>query len=263
MGSLRVAVHYGLGRHIFVLGLPQLVKFSKSFFATTIIFDVAVTPIKLSALVFYHRIIPVRRFTIACVVVGLLVIAWLIGCLFAQFFTCIPLAYNWDKSIPGGHCIDERKLAYYVGSAIRIPMVKKLKITDVTYTSVDLSMWINVGILSVSLPLMRPVLSKVFPSAFRTRFTSKRGASRYTNGSQRLQDGKLSIPPTHMSSRSAGDAYGGARKHKFWFNNAPYASRNDETISDGSQEDMVPMGQIAVKHDVTWQEGDGLRDERV
>ena len=29
------------------------------------------------------------------------------------FFTCIPLAYYWDRSIPGGHCINQNNVAYY------------------------------------------------------------------------------------------------------------------------------------------------------
>lgn len=64
-------------------------------------------------LVFYQRIFLERKFRIISIIIGLVVIAWFIAYLFILFFTCIPLAYWWDKTIPGGHCINESDTGYF------------------------------------------------------------------------------------------------------------------------------------------------------
>lgn len=76
-------------------------------------FPVSITAAKLSVLFFYHRIFPSDRFRVISIIIGIVTLAWFIVFIFLQFFTCVPLAYYWDKSIPGGHCIDEHVIAYY------------------------------------------------------------------------------------------------------------------------------------------------------
>lgn len=85
----------------------------KTFFCSAVIFGVSATAMKLSILFFYHRIFSIRRFTIASSIIGIVVLAWFISYMAFQFFGCRPLAYQWDKTIPGGHCIDFRHEAYY------------------------------------------------------------------------------------------------------------------------------------------------------
>jgi len=61
------------------------------------------------------------------------------------------------------------------------------------------------------------------------------------------------------SSGAKGDIYqGGGKGHKTWYNSAVSAmtSKTDEAGSEGSQEEMVPMGRIAVRRDVDWQAKD-------
>ncbi|KAL8838662.1 MAG: hypothetical protein Q9176_004902 [Flavoplaca citrina] len=57
---------------------------------------------------------------------------------------------------------------------------------DGTYSTVSSGIWLNVelsvGILSVSLPLMRPLVSRAIPSQIRARFTKSH------TGIHRLQD---------------------------------------------------------------------------
>lgn len=52
-------------------------------------------------------------FRIVSIVIGLVVIIWFIAFIISQVLTCIPLAYLWDKTIPGGHCINPNHIAYY------------------------------------------------------------------------------------------------------------------------------------------------------
>jgi hypothetical protein len=41
---------------------------------------------------------------LACVFGAVLMIAWWISTILLVIFSCTPVAYNWDKSIPGGKC---------------------------------------------------------------------------------------------------------------------------------------------------------------
>ncbi len=111
----------------------------------------------------------------------------------------------------------------------------------------------NVGIVSVCLPLLRPLFKKTYASAIRQRFTKPR-SSRYGGGSQRLPDSEKG-PQSTTLSRTEDMYLGGAKKHKFWYNNEKTASENEEERSDGSQEDIIPMGKITVSHDVSWEDG--------
>ena len=59
----------------------------------------------------------------------------------------------------------------------------------------------------------------------------------------------------------SGPASGNGKGHKAWYNNAvsAMASKDEDTVSDGSQEEMVPMGQIAVRHELDWDARDNER----
>lgn len=86
------------------------------FFADACLFPVAILAMKCSILWFYHRIFPIRKFTISCIVIGAVTFAWLIASLVAQFLICRPFQYFWDKSIPGGKCISANQVAYFISS---------------------------------------------------------------------------------------------------------------------------------------------------
>lgn len=48
-----------------------------------------------------------------------LVLAYGIETFFTGLFTCTPVAYFWDSSVPGGSCVDKWSL-YFVNAAINI-----------------------------------------------------------------------------------------------------------------------------------------------
>lgn len=139
--SKPAAVQHGFGHHILMLDVPDVVMYGKVcsfgqdslrppsklvpvkltvslqlFFTDAIVFVLAMTPLKLSILWFYHRIFPIRKFTISCIAIAAVTIAWLIAYLVSQFLLCRPYQYFWDKSIPGGTCINIRHVAYFITS---------------------------------------------------------------------------------------------------------------------------------------------------
>ena len=93
----------------------------------------------------------------------------------------------------------------------------------------------------------------------RSKF-SRSHTSRYGTGSQRLPDtDKNPQSSTLGSGNVSAGVYGGKNKnHKSWFDNGAsrMASDPEGTGGDSSQEEMVPMGRIAVRHDLEWEAKD-------
>ena len=124
-------------------------------------------------------------------------------------------------------------------------------------TVVNAGIWLNIecniGIVSACLPVLRPLFSKTFGTTIRSKFYPSRG-SRYGTGSQRLPDGEKGVPSntagagTNVSAGSGGAA-NHIRNYKAWYD-VSTTTKTGDTGSDCSQEEMVPMGRIAVRHDV-------------
>ncbi|KAL8929133.1 MAG: hypothetical protein Q9172_000568 [Xanthocarpia lactea] len=286
---------------------------SSLYFAGSVFFNTGAPALKLSILVFYHRIFPVQKFMVSCIIIGVVVIGWFIASVVSTFLICRPVAYWWDKSIPGGYCINATTIHFTivspadiltnlailalpipwlwglqmqkrkkwavtiifllgsfatVGSIVRIPLFHNLNHADVSYTITSAAIWLNVelsiGILSASLPLMRPLMSRALPSQIRSLFSSHRHT-----GSHRLQDveggssghkiaskGKHSgSGATHSKGLSDSGIYTGpGQKHaiRSWYTaEAKVTPKGTET---GSEEDMIPMGKIQVRHDLDWKQ---------
>ncbi|KAL9601880.1 MAG: hypothetical protein Q9219_002233 [cf. Caloplaca sp. 3 TL-2023] len=222
-----IAVHYGFGRHQLLLSLEQIEKFLLNDWTIQIIFASAISVTRLSLLVFYHRIFPVKRFTIVAAITGCIMIAWWISFIFAIIFSCYPVASYWDKSIVG-HCLNEHTLSWGVTGTelatniimlvlpipwlwnLRLAWTKKLALIGIftlgclwalDFILPEISKIANVRQSSVCLPLMRPLVSFQF-STLSTYFSlprSRRAGSRFTDeeeNSSGLQSiGKLCEKP--------------------------------------------------------------------
>ena len=97
-------LRYGLGKHLISLTDQELITFGEIFFSTQFVFGTTITVTKISLLLFYHRIFPARRMTRLCIVGGVLIILWWLSSILLVALSCFPVQYNWDKTIPGGHC---------------------------------------------------------------------------------------------------------------------------------------------------------------
>lgn len=134
-------------------------------------------------------------------------------------------------------------------------------------TVVTAGIWINVecniGIVSACLPVMRPLLNTAIPKLIRSRFYRSHSSRTGGKGSHRLADEELGADSTHVGTvDSTAEALGGklhkqppqTGKHKTWLS-AAFSSQGAGN-GMGLEEEMVPVGKIAVRHDVEWQEGD-------
>lgn len=96
-------------------GMDTLVLFLKAILAFPIIWNFTICFSKLSVLLMYTTVIPVRRMIIACRVVGLFIILWNTGGILGALLLCRPFALNWDKTLPGT-CGDNRLFYMWLGA---------------------------------------------------------------------------------------------------------------------------------------------------
>ena len=98
-------MHYGgVGHHIEALRDP--LQIAPYMIANPVLYVPAVTLPKLAILGTFLRIFWEKPYRIACYVLAAVLVGNGIATSFAAAFGCTPIAYLWDKTIPGGHCID-------------------------------------------------------------------------------------------------------------------------------------------------------------
>ncbi|KAF2005282.1 hypothetical protein P154DRAFT_425083 [Amniculicola lignicola CBS 123094] len=112
-------VRNGLGWHNTGVTPLMFVDFRKAFWASMWIYNLALTFTKVSILVQYHRIFATRHFRIICRSVLGVVAAYGIWTLLGSIFICTPVAFFWDKTIPGGTCLNQA-LVWYMNAGVNI-----------------------------------------------------------------------------------------------------------------------------------------------
>ncbi|KAL8739217.1 MAG: hypothetical protein Q9181_000108 [Wetmoreana brouardii] len=131
-------LRYGLGRHAAEVGQEKVVAYSKKdLYAFEVIWTLTVPVIKTSLLLLYNRIFPIRPVLLATYAVGFFVITWLLWAGISTIAQCVPVAYFWNRSIPGGHCINSNVFYIAAGAvnvftsfaiiAIPIPIIWRLQ----------------------------------------------------------------------------------------------------------------------------------------
>ncbi|KAM3069670.1 hypothetical protein ACMFMG_010390 [Clarireedia jacksonii] len=114
-GACMIGIHFGLGRHTAALSTTQIVSYAKSLTAFECLYVTCVCFTKLSLLLMYRRIFPVRSIEIGSLVLGILSVAWCIAIIMVSLFQCVPMQKIWDPTLEG-HCINLK--ASFVGNAI-------------------------------------------------------------------------------------------------------------------------------------------------
>jgi hypothetical protein len=107
---IKLAVHYGYGKHSIDLTQNDRVAALKWFFGAQIVYKIVIAVNKLSFLCLYLRIFPQRIFRLICYY-GLGVISiWGAAYVFLTIFQCKPIASFWDKTIKTPKCLDKEGL---------------------------------------------------------------------------------------------------------------------------------------------------------
>ncbi|CAD6575936.1 MAG: hypothetical protein ASARMPREDX12_007649 [Alectoria sarmentosa] len=108
----------GIGAPIMVIQMEEVSDgkvLGQSFMAWLILYGLSIALSKCAILLLYLRVFTTsnKAFTVSVYLMGFVVIATGIASIFVAIFQCSPVAYEWDKSIQGGKCIDEVAFARY------------------------------------------------------------------------------------------------------------------------------------------------------
>ena len=76
-----------------------------------LLWNTALSAIKISILLFYRRLFPVRGLLIASSIIGAIVLAWYVVCQVIAIAQCLPIQHYWQRLGPG-HCI--RSSNFYI-----------------------------------------------------------------------------------------------------------------------------------------------------
>lgn len=133
--------HNGLGRHLITVTPEEAIVLEKALYANVLVFPIAICIIQLSILFFYVRVFTLRdaRFKIALLVCASLSVGICVSQVIPTIFQCSPIAYSWNKTVVGGHCINVHVmwivqdilflvLDLYV-VVLPLPMIWKLQVT--------------------------------------------------------------------------------------------------------------------------------------
>ena len=97
-------VSAGLGKHVWAPGV-QPEKGYKILFALELVYIAGITLIRISVVLFYHRIFGrERKFRIALWCTGGMLVAWFIAISAISIFQCSPVQKQWNYTLPG-HCL--------------------------------------------------------------------------------------------------------------------------------------------------------------
>ncbi|KAM0335545.1 hypothetical protein ACHAQA_000593 [Verticillium albo-atrum] len=103
-----MVVHGGFGFHVqdiaMRFGPDVLTVFFKCIMVFALLWNATTCFTKLSVLLMYMSIFPVRRVILPCRILGVFIILWNIGGILGGVLVCRPFAMNWDQTIPGGKC---------------------------------------------------------------------------------------------------------------------------------------------------------------
>lgn len=117
------------------IGTPNT---SQAFWGSLWLYNLSLTLTKISILVQYYRVFATPRFRICCYVMIGVVVSYGILTFFGSIFICTPVPFFWDKTIPGGKCLNEL-VVWYLNATVNIitdlaiitmpmPVLRRLKI---------------------------------------------------------------------------------------------------------------------------------------
>ncbi|KAI9793356.1 MAG: hypothetical protein M1816_000248 [Peltula sp. TS41687] len=108
----RVWLHYL--RDLTMSGIQEGLKLVYAF---TVLYTPAMAATRSSILLFYRRINPKQGFRLMVWIALAVTICNAIAFTFAVIFQCHPIKYNWNRLIPGGHCVNQTNM-YVTGGSI-------------------------------------------------------------------------------------------------------------------------------------------------
>ena len=128
---------------------------SQALLVGIITWGVAVFFIRASILALYIRIFRTKSFRIACYIMHGFNAAFFVTNMLAPCLICRPISFEWDFTIPGGTCGDQKALDLYIGivnllldvTMVTLPMPVLWGLQMATNKKVMLSFMFGLGIV--------------------------------------------------------------------------------------------------------------------
>ncbi|RYP56733.1 hypothetical protein DL770_010818 [Monosporascus sp. CRB-9-2] len=98
-----LTTRFGGGRHAIYVSDNRMLQICS--LCGEVLYHWAMGGIKLSLLALYGAIFPLRTFRYSLWLIASFTLAWVLMATFAGIFQCVPIKYGWDRTIPGGYCI--------------------------------------------------------------------------------------------------------------------------------------------------------------
>ncbi|KAF3760371.1 hypothetical protein M406DRAFT_230293, partial [Cryphonectria parasitica EP155] len=139
---------FGMGHHFWVMPAENLIPYMKSFYASIILYNVAICIVKISILLQFRRIftyVLMQKLTL----IGLIFEGmWATTLAILLPLSCVPVEAFWDTSVPG-RCVNELTLWYFMAAinlltdllvftmplpvirSLRLPQKQKIMLTGV------------------------------------------------------------------------------------------------------------------------------------
>ncbi|KAF2679668.1 hypothetical protein K458DRAFT_346656, partial [Lentithecium fluviatile CBS 122367] len=116
-------LYCGVGLHamevVTTYGIDRLTIFLKVLIPIQILWATSLTATKLSILLFYCRVFAVPSVHLAAKILCVVIFLWCSTVILSAFLLCRPFAFNWDPTIPDGHC-GNRVLSYIMTGVLNI-----------------------------------------------------------------------------------------------------------------------------------------------
>ncbi|KAL8768853.1 MAG: hypothetical protein Q9209_005034 [Squamulea sp. 1 TL-2023] len=226
-----VGINYGLGRHAVVVQNPvsfakvigrqssheaSLIYIHQAITASIVFYIVSLAATKVSILLLYRRIFPIRAFHAIIWAVGLFVVAFTIANVLSIVFSCRPINGAWTPFIKA-KCINTEAAILAVAASVisiyRATVVAKVDQADISYQSTSRSIWsgveICIAIVCANLATLRPLLNYVFTG--KALSTAKSGPTSGTTASGTSTKSRLrwtwrhvAVPP-HQATKVSND----------------------------------------------------------
>ncbi|KAF1998138.1 hypothetical protein P154DRAFT_604424 [Amniculicola lignicola CBS 123094] len=161
---------HGWGLDVQFFTIEYQIFAGKLFVAILIIWNTAVSAIRISILLFYIRIFAVTKFRWAFIAVTILNVAELIAVLVASLTICQPISYAFNPTTPGGHCGNTKGLQKFTTywslvtdvTIVSLPMPILWSLNMRTRKKIGLVIIMGMGIIICAMTLTRVVLSVVY-----------------------------------------------------------------------------------------------------
>ncbi|KAH8602063.1 hypothetical protein B0O99DRAFT_680211 [Bisporella sp. PMI_857] len=108
-------INHGMGLHLAVVSADDFSSMLQSLMVSECTYAVSIALTKISILLMYCRVFPVKSMKKGAAILGCLTIAWAIATLVPSIFQCTPIKKAWLPTLPYGNCINLK--AWFIGSA--------------------------------------------------------------------------------------------------------------------------------------------------